>query len=436
MNTNEKGKAFEDNVYNYFKQLINKRYFGFDSTRTKIHKQYSAYSKDRENYIIFDIAIECFTPDQPAPFITIFIECKNYEKTVPVDDIEEFSNKLQQVNQHSVKGIVVTKKGFQKSALTISKNRKIALWRIVENQEHDIIFNRTRNRNINNESDLYDALTLENYSDINNGTIYIHTPLRLTTYPKDLIYDFLKVSEIDPSLHLKNESQKNVVPYLSKSALSKIANKKFETSNNQLPLNLDEVINSLSFTLKYSSEVKNEKIIAEVNFNKKDITIFNSDNLSAEQIRFAKAHEIAHIILKHNKFFEVETLKEDNLTDIKFTKDIKINIDRIEFQANYLASCILMPESTLIAAVYNYTIKNDLKLRGKALLYIDNQPCNFEHYRKFIIPLAEYFKVSQEALKIKLVELKLVKFNMNQVDVNKINKRTNTLSWLHEASIN
>ena len=50
MNTNEKGKAFEDNVYNYFKQLIDKRYFGFDSTRTKIHKQYSAYSKDRENY--------------------------------------------------------------------------------------------------------------------------------------------------------------------------------------------------------------------------------------------------------------------------------------------------------------------------------------------------------------------------------------------------
>ena len=57
MNTNEKGKAFEDNVYNYFKQLIDKRYFGFDSTRTKIHKQYSAYSKDRENYIIFDIAL-------------------------------------------------------------------------------------------------------------------------------------------------------------------------------------------------------------------------------------------------------------------------------------------------------------------------------------------------------------------------------------------
>ena len=433
MNSCEKGKEFEERVYEYFKYLVEKKYFGFDSQNIKIHKQYPAYSKDREANIIFDIAIECFTPNELSPFFTIFIECKNYEKNVPVDDIEEFSNKISQVNKHSAKGIVVTKKGFQKSALKISQNRRLALWRIIEDYDHEIILNRAINRSILKDEIITNALIQENYSDILNGSVYIQTPLRKTTFPKDLVYDFLLLSDLNPQKLLNNKQQiTRVVPYLSKQALSKIANEIFNASNNPNPIDLDNILENLGYNLINSKEIANSKVIAEVNFKKRTVTVFNEDNLLSEQIRFAKAHEIAHIVLNHDKFLEVETINDNNLIEsIKFTNNIHINIDRLEFQANYLASCILMPENSLKIAIYTYTNLNSLKFRGEAPLYIDNQPCNFEHYHKFIIPLAERFKVSQEALKIRLTALKLVKFNINQESQSKKIKKKNLNSWLH-----
>ncbi|MBH8386728.1 hypothetical protein I8R13_19535 [Acinetobacter baumannii] len=49
--------------------------------------------------MIFDVAIEVFLFDQKEPYLVILIECKNYEKNVPVDDIEEFSTKVSQVGK-------------------------------------------------------------------------------------------------------------------------------------------------------------------------------------------------------------------------------------------------------------------------------------------------------------------------------------------------
>ncbi|MDV4294634.1 hypothetical protein MSC41_02945 [Acinetobacter baumannii] len=40
----------------------------------------------------------------------------------------------------------LTKNGFQKGALNVAKNRKIGLWRITANDNHEVIFNRTINR--------------------------------------------------------------------------------------------------------------------------------------------------------------------------------------------------------------------------------------------------------------------------------------------------
>ncbi|WP_303700784.1 restriction endonuclease, partial [Klebsiella pneumoniae] len=76
------------------------------------------------------VAIEVYLFDQPTPYITMLIECKNYSNNVPVDDIEEFSAKVSQVGLHNIIAIFITTHGFQKSALNVAKNRKIGLWRI------------------------------------------------------------------------------------------------------------------------------------------------------------------------------------------------------------------------------------------------------------------------------------------------------------------
>ncbi|WP_196082870.1 restriction endonuclease, partial [Acinetobacter baumannii] len=127
--------------------------------------------------------------------LVILIECKNYEKNVPVDDIEEFSTKVSQVGKHYTKAICITKNGFQKGALNVAKNRKIGLWRIISNDNHEIIFNRTINRIKNNDEIISNALTSENFQDISATNIFIQTPLRFTSIPKDLIYDFLSLQK-------------------------------------------------------------------------------------------------------------------------------------------------------------------------------------------------------------------------------------------------
>ncbi|RJN38313.1 hypothetical protein D3X76_14045, partial [Acinetobacter baumannii] len=253
MDTKKKGDIFENFVFDYFSALIQKGYMGLNPSHTKIYKQKKYYSKDREDYIIFDVAIEVFLFDQKEPYLVILIECKNYEKSVPVDDIEEFSTKVSQVGKHYTKAICITKNGFQKGALNVAKNRKIGLWRITANDNHEVIFNRTINRIKNNDEIISNALTSENLQDISATNIFIQTPLRFTSIPKDLIYDFLSLQkDVSPkeffTQHRVNSYSKTI-PYKSKKELSILAENLFDKFYKNDEIDLNEIINTLGYKL-------------------------------------------------------------------------------------------------------------------------------------------------------------------------------------------
>ncbi|MDI3238568.1 restriction endonuclease, partial [Acinetobacter ursingii] len=130
MDTTQKGSIFEEIVFNYFNHLIKNGYFGFTKDQCLLTRQKAYYSRDREKEIFFDLSLELFFPQQNIPFLIILIECKNYNKKVPIDDIEEFSSKVSQISAHKTKALCITTKGFQEGALTFSKNKGISLWRI------------------------------------------------------------------------------------------------------------------------------------------------------------------------------------------------------------------------------------------------------------------------------------------------------------------
>lgn len=58
----------------------------------------------------------------------IAVECKFYSHRVGVDDVLEFSSRLQDISAH--KGIVVTTVGFQEGALHVARSRGIALVKV------------------------------------------------------------------------------------------------------------------------------------------------------------------------------------------------------------------------------------------------------------------------------------------------------------------
>jgi hypothetical protein len=57
--------------------------------------------------------------------LLVLVECKHYASTVPVDDVEEFYSKLDDIGAQ--KGILVTTVGFQAGAIKAAQGRRIAL---------------------------------------------------------------------------------------------------------------------------------------------------------------------------------------------------------------------------------------------------------------------------------------------------------------------
>ena len=66
-----------------------------------------------------------FNYDIAGANLLFLVECKCYSHKVPVDDVEEFHSKLDDIGAH--KGILITTRGFQDGAIKTARGRGIAL---------------------------------------------------------------------------------------------------------------------------------------------------------------------------------------------------------------------------------------------------------------------------------------------------------------------
>ncbi|AXY59272.1 MULTISPECIES: ImmA/IrrE family metallo-endopeptidase [Acinetobacter] len=412
----QKGPEYENFAFNYFTALIEQRYFGFPPNQCQLTPQKPFYSKDREKNIFFDLVLEIFLPQQLDPFLIFVIECKNYNHKVPVDDIEEFASKIDQIRFQKISPICITTVGFQSGGLTFAKNRGITLWKVIqayENQEPEIVLNRQKKRIKLLEQEIKLALTDNTYRDWKFGNTFIQTPRKFTLYPKDYINEIIS-NENDKAIQLKNfNNQKINVPYLSKSKISLIAEDIYNQYKfNNGKLDIFKILNSFNISVFSTEEILDQATIAEINFSQKKITLFGKNYFSETQVNFALAHEIGHFLLGHDRYLKTERQTLNISKGIELRNSLPINLDRIEYQANYFAACLLLPETALTNTFISLIDKYNVTYRGFTLLYVDEQPCNLDNYNKICIPIANFFMVSQETLKIRLTELRLAKFNI------------------------
>jgi hypothetical protein len=135
MNTVAKGDALEDKVFDLLKEELSQGRLGIDASSGKIFKKKGYYSKDREKEIIVDISIEVWPPSAENYSLLWVCECKNYGHKVPVDDVEEFKAKLDQIAGKNVKGVIATKNSLQSGAISYAKNQGIGLVRIMPDDQ-------------------------------------------------------------------------------------------------------------------------------------------------------------------------------------------------------------------------------------------------------------------------------------------------------------
>ncbi len=131
MSTVAKGDAFEEETFLVLKEELEAGRLGVSPSSGRIFKRKGYYSKDREKDIIVDISIEVWLPGADNYSMLWVCECKDYGRSVPVDDVEEFKSKLDQIAGKNIKGVVATRNAFQDGAITYARNQGLGLVRIM-----------------------------------------------------------------------------------------------------------------------------------------------------------------------------------------------------------------------------------------------------------------------------------------------------------------
>jgi hypothetical protein len=134
------GQAFEGEVHKWLRRVLVPELLGMDPGNTRVYRGKSYYSRDRSSTIKTDVSVEIFLKGASEPSILWIWECKDYSHPVPVDDIEEFESKLRQIGEHNTKGTMVARNGFQKSAVSLAKSKRIGLARQLSEDQICMIY--------------------------------------------------------------------------------------------------------------------------------------------------------------------------------------------------------------------------------------------------------------------------------------------------------
>jgi len=144
MSTVHKGNAFEKQVFDYLQAELAEENLFIPRKLSQIFQKKAYYSRDRENNIITDISIETSLPGATSYSLLTVVECKDYSGTIPVNDIEEFHAKVQQISGDNVKAIFITTAALQKATLSYAQSKKIAVIRFLpDNQVRWLIYHMT-----------------------------------------------------------------------------------------------------------------------------------------------------------------------------------------------------------------------------------------------------------------------------------------------------
>ena len=167
MSTVKKGNDFEEYSKKLIISAIEKGDLQIPGYEEKIYSKKGYYSEKRKKDIIFDLAIEIWSPNANKFQLIYLIECKDYSnKPIPVDDLEEFDSKINQVAPRNSKGIFITNTHLQEGALNFANSQGIMVIQALEENNYKIVlFRKERNPlrfNLNSIKEKEELIDVEN----------------------------------------------------------------------------------------------------------------------------------------------------------------------------------------------------------------------------------------------------------------------------------
>ena len=389
MNTKNKGDKLEDRVYDLLKELLNNDEYYLNRNKSQIFKKKEYYSENRKSNIELDVTIESYLSNAKEYSNLHVFECKNLNKNITPDDIEEFDSKLNQIGRHNTKGIMVSTKGFSKSTYRLAKSWKIGLLLIKSNNQLDWINYRKEYTPLEFSNETKEVVL----AFINNKVVNNFADLLLNSGIIDVYY----------------HSEKYIhIPYLTEEKILLIVDRLYNYDiHDNYCLNVEKLINFLKskYPLEIDFSPLEENVMGKIDFDPLKISINILEEINRQ--RFTFCHEIGHLIL-HSKLLanriDQKTDNEESLS-LKYYATEKSS-KRLEIQANIFASHLLLPTEPMIKDVARYFDRENIK---KKYLYLDKQPVNIMLVGNLLNELSLKYKASKESIRIKLISLNLLR---------------------------
>ncbi|MDQ6761052.1 MAG: ImmA/IrrE family metallo-endopeptidase [Bacteroidota bacterium] len=161
------------------------------------------------------------------------------------------------------------------------------------------------------------------------------------------------------------------------------------------------------------------RILGAFNPAKRVVLIDSSLSDDECKFNFTLGHELGHLALHRNvKIYytdekDPEELNETINEELGGKNRLTCDAQWIEWQANYYASSLLMPQDILKTALVQ--VQKDIGIRCSGNIYVDEQPCNKTDYYSIIGQLSTFFKVSKSALEFRLMKLDLINDNRKKI---------------------
>lgn len=420
MNSSSAGFQLEERVLKFFREEIQANRFFARPECCKLFHRKGYHSRDRRSNIVFDIALEIYLPAAQDPSVICLIECKNYSHPVPVDDIEEFFTKLQQVAAARAKGIVVAANAFQRGAIEFARSKGIGLVRAFPSAQFKWVLHRSPStfqmaRTHSRDSIIMNGLTQQSYrSDRFDyfcacGDVFTHS-----------VNDFLV------GLISTDSKGRGLLERIQSSALT-VMGVRFVTTaaleqqcrevHRQIgyvsgPVSLQAVsewrgkVDTLSVVIGAlaTEEDTLRGVLGRISFDPAEIIVF-ADPTGGLRQRFTWAHELAHLLLGHSEYMSSECVDAVDVDREEFRELGFDEIARLEWQANYFASCLLLPKDAFIATTLKAARDLELRDRGHGLIYFDHQPVNTRNYYLLTSTLMKRFEASRTAIRLRLKTL-------------------------------
>lgn len=315
------------------------------------------------------------------------IECKHYSsKNIPVDDVEEFLNKISQVSGVNAKGIMISNQKLSEGAFNIAKNKGLMWIHVPIGQKESIILNRSERSNLCNQ---YEDKTIHKF-----------------------LIQKLCSQKVEGFKYITSEQ----IEETAKEIHYKIANQ-YDSLNTKDLVNYFEDVYYLNFDFKNNiKSIDGTNIFGNYNA-KKNLIQINSTISYEPRFNFILGHEIGHFVLHrdlksnqttYNEFEDPEYNIYNNRYELKNHKNM------IEWQANKFSSSLFLPESKF--KIHFYAFRESIGIVNRQKIYLDNQLINRKDFEDTISYLSETFKMSRQAITFRLEELDLIHIEKTGTD--------------------